>query len=154
MRGRLNDARKVYQTILIGDASKQTQNQTSLMWWNWAEMEWLSGDDQASLNVILKSVGLQGSRSGVTVLRAKRLLDDNAESTEAQLGWKEQDGWIKLRALLELLTGNEPLQMLRFLTNIFHHQTRLFKREPCNSIFNDALLLRNDFKASHATLFT
>lgn len=129
MRGRLNDARKVYQTILVGNASKQIQNRTSLMWWNWAEMEWLSGDDQTALNVILKSVGLEGSRSGVSILRTKRSLDDNAKSTQPQLGWKEQEGWIKLRALLELLTGNGPPQMLKVFDEHLPPSSKGFSRE-------------------------
>lgn len=113
MRGRLNEARKIYQTVLISNASKQPRKQTSLMWWNWAEMEWLAGEDQAALNVVLKSVSLQGSYSGVTILRAKRLLDDNSRSTASHYGWKEREGWTKLRALLELLTGDGPTDALR-----------------------------------------
>lgn len=73
-------------------------------------MEWLAGNDQAALNVVLKSVGVEGTRSGISILRAKRSLEDNVN---APIGWKEQEAWMKLRALLELLTGGEPIEVLK-----------------------------------------
>jgi hypothetical protein len=73
-------------------------------------MEWLAGNDQAALNVVLKSVGVEGTRSGISTLRAKRSLEDNVN---APIGWKEQEAWMKLRALLELLTGDEPIEALK-----------------------------------------
>ncbi|KAF9474100.1 hypothetical protein BDN70DRAFT_885209 [Pholiota conissans] len=109
MRGRLDDARKIYQTILVANSLKL---QTGFMWWHWAEMEWLAGDEQATLSVVLKSVGVEGPRSVITVLRAKRLLEDYATS-KGLIGRKEEESWIKLRILLELLTGDEPTETLR-----------------------------------------
>ena len=101
LRGRLDDARKVYQTVLIASRPKNTEQVVALLWWNWAEMEWLAGGEQQALNVVLKSVGMEGAGSGVTLLRAKRSLEDLGSS-------KEREPWIKLRALLELLTGHQP----------------------------------------------
>lgn len=112
MRGRLDDARKVYQTILISNKSNHSQIQTSLVWWHWAEMEWLAGNDKAALNVVLRSGGVEGPQSGISVLRAKRSLEENSTAKNL-IGWKQQEAWTKLRALLELLTGDEPTGMLK-----------------------------------------
>ncbi|KDR85329.1 hypothetical protein GALMADRAFT_234148 [Galerina marginata CBS 339.88] len=108
LRGRFDDARKVYQTILIASKPDQTRRGVSRLWWNWAEMEWLAGNDQQALTVILKSVRMESSESGVVILRTKRLIEEAAEIARGLNGWKEQECWIKLRALLELLTGYEP----------------------------------------------
>ena len=67
-------------------------------------MEWLAGGEQQALNVVLKSVGMEGAGSGVTLLRAKRSLEDLGSSPSA----KDREPRIKLRALLELLTGQQP----------------------------------------------
>lgn len=74
-------------------------------------MEWLAGDEEQALKVILKSVHLEGSCSDVTLLRAKRSLEDfvaNGDPTN----WKEREAWIRLRALLELLIGHQPTSAL------------------------------------------
>lgn len=105
LRGRLNEARKVYQTILITSKVDNSRPYVGCMWWNWAEMEWLAGGEGQSLNVILKSVGLEGSNSGVTILRGKRLLEELTDST-APGNRKGLEAWIRMRALLELLTGS------------------------------------------------
>ncbi|KAF8912990.1 NRDE-2, necessary for RNA interference-domain-containing protein [Gymnopilus junonius] len=104
-RGRVDSARKLYETILISSKPHSTQEGVGRLYSNWVEMEWLAGNDQQALGVILKSVDLSGLASGVAILRTKRSLEDAAESARA---WKEQEAWVKLRALLELLTGNEP----------------------------------------------
>ncbi len=111
LRGRLDDARKVYQTILIASSPSNTQHVLGRLWWNWAEMEWLAGDERQTLNIILRSVHLEGSGSGVTLLRAKRLLEDFV-ATEDVTNWKEREAWIRLRALLELLIGHQPTSAL------------------------------------------
>ncbi|KAF8973700.1 NRDE-2, necessary for RNA interference-domain-containing protein [Flammula alnicola] len=112
MRGRLGDARKVYQTLLIANKHDTSQKQAGFLWWSWAEMEWLAGGDQTALNIILKSVGMEGPDSGITILRAKRSLEDEADAAKASTGWKEHEGWVRLRALLELLTGHGPVAAL------------------------------------------
>ncbi|CAA7259932.1 unnamed protein product [Cyclocybe aegerita] len=108
LRGRPDEARKIYQTLLVASKPNASQHETGVLWWNWAEMEWLAGDDQQALNAILKSVGMQGVSSGVTVLRAKRALEDLAHSSGTENSWKAREAWIKLAALLELLTGGQP----------------------------------------------
>ncbi|PPQ67070.1 hypothetical protein CVT25_005671 [Psilocybe cyanescens] len=108
LRGRNEDARKVYQTILITSKPGKMKRNVSRLWWNWAEMEWLSNDHQQVLHIALWSVGLEGPLSRVAILRAKRSLEEIADTTRASNGWKEQEGWVKLRALLELLEGSEP----------------------------------------------
>lgn len=89
-------------------------------------MEWLAGQDEASLAVILKSVGVEGPL-GVNLLRAKRQLEDNIQRSSANPTWDKgrldprtdlkfdprelhsrRVAWIKSRALLELLTSSLP----------------------------------------------
>ena len=89
-------------------------------------MEWSAGQHEASQEVILKSVGVEGSL-GVNVLRAKRQLEDNIQRSTAspisgQDGldpWESRNNrmaWIKSRALLELLTSSLPAALV-FLDN-------------------------------------
>ncbi|KAJ2919274.1 hypothetical protein MD484_g1134, partial [Candolleomyces efflorescens] len=106
MNGRLDGARKVYHTVLVGSSVKHSSGG---MWWNWAEMEWLAGNEDQAMNVVLSSVGIDSS-SGVSILRAKRTLDELI-SSPAQ--WRNQEGWVKLRALLELLHGASMDEVLR-----------------------------------------
>lgn len=100
-------------------------------------MEWLAGGEHQSLNVILKATGIEGSGSGVGLLRAKRSLDDLAESTQTPKS-KEWEAWIKLRALLELLTGGQPGTAL----SIFDRHISLDDQGPFNeSLTTSSLLL-------------
>jgi len=89
-------------------------------------MEWLAGQYEASQTVILKSVDVEGPL-GVNILRAKRQLEDNIQSSLANstLGKDGMDpwdrcthrmAWIKSRALLDLLTSSLPTA-LTFLDN-------------------------------------
>lgn len=98
LNGKFDSARKVYHTVLVGSLRK---GKGGVMWWNWAEMEWLADNEKQAMNVVLLSVGID-SASGVSILRAKRALDDLISSSPE---WREQQSWIKLRALLELLNG-------------------------------------------------
>ncbi|KAJ6519696.1 NRDE-2, necessary for RNA interference-domain-containing protein [Mycena sanguinolenta] len=108
LRGRLDDARKVYETVL-STPSPPARPGIAQLWWDWAELEWLAGEADAALKVILRSAGVGGS-GGVVLLRAKRNLDDNASTAEDA---QAREGWVKLRALIELLTSNDPKQALR-----------------------------------------
>ncbi|KAJ7783652.1 NRDE-2, necessary for RNA interference-domain-containing protein [Mycena maculata] len=101
LRGRPDDARKVYETVL---SSHVARPETGRLWCDWAEMEWLARQPDAALKVVLRSAGVDGS-GGVMLLRAKRSLDDNANGVQH---WPEREPWVKLRALLELLTNNAP----------------------------------------------
>ncbi|KAF8634417.1 hypothetical protein AX15_000868 [Amanita polypyramis BW_CC] len=98
-RGRLDDARKVYHTVLVASAPSKQVNAAQL-WWDWAEMEWLAGMHQEASNIILRSAGIEG-KGGVGVLRAKRTLDEASRHSDR---WVERVAWVRLRALLELLT--------------------------------------------------
>lgn len=117
MRGRLDESRKIYQTVLIASKPARTVTGFSILWWNWAEMEWLAGNDEQSISVILRSTDLEGNNSGVAVLRAKRGLEDAAEaatpSQNDEVRIKEREAWIKLRALLEILSGKDVAAMLQ-----------------------------------------
>ncbi|KIP12478.1 hypothetical protein PHLGIDRAFT_97829 [Phlebiopsis gigantea 11061_1 CR5-6] len=101
LRGRLDDARKVYRTVL--SATNVDAPALGLLWWDWAEMEWLAGASDAALQVALRSTGTSGSGS-VVILRSKRELDGIHQGISDER-WKEREAWINLRALLELLTS-------------------------------------------------
>ncbi|KAI0050675.1 DUF1740-domain-containing protein [Auriscalpium vulgare] len=103
VRGRLDDARKVYETVLTAPTSSQSRLSTGPLWWDWAEMEWLARRPDAAIQVALRAAGVQGP-GGVAILRAKRTLEDTAREIPAAL-WKAREAWLKLGALLELLTG-------------------------------------------------
>ncbi|KAJ6604525.1 NRDE-2, necessary for RNA interference-domain-containing protein [Mycena vulgaris] len=108
LRGRPADARKVYETVLLSSPSPAARPGTGQLWWDWAEMEWLAGETDAALKVVLRCAGVEGS-GGVVLLRAKRNLDDNVSSAEG----KAREPWVKLRALMELLTSNGPDRALQ-----------------------------------------
>ncbi|KAJ7125708.1 NRDE-2, necessary for RNA interference-domain-containing protein [Mycena crocata] len=108
LRGRLDDARKVYETVLLAAPSVASRPGTGELWWDWAEMEWIAGKANSALEIVLRSVGVEGS-GGVMLLRAKRALDDNLNAIEQG---KSREPWVKLRALMELLTGGGPESML------------------------------------------
>ncbi|KAK2461663.1 hypothetical protein APHAL10511_006126 [Amanita phalloides] len=99
LRGRLDDARKVYHTIFVA-SSPPMQDGMVQIWWEWAEMEWLASRHEEVFNVILRSADIQ-ERGDVAVLRAKRSLE---VAFGCSTQWQERVAWIKLRALLELLT--------------------------------------------------
>ncbi|RPD81960.1 DUF1740-domain-containing protein [Lentinus tigrinus ALCF2SS1-7] len=112
LRGRLNDARKVYQTILI--ASHQTSPGSGTLWWDWAQMEWLARNDDVAQQVILMSSGVAGS-GGTALLRAKRHLESLLTQELLQAPWREREPWIKIAGLLELLTSSSPQAALTVL---------------------------------------
>ncbi|KAG6381068.1 NRDE-2, necessary for RNA interference-domain-containing protein [Boletus reticuloceps] len=109
LRGRIEDARKVYQTVLISTRHSPTQAFIGQMWWDWAELEWMSGDQDVALRVVMRSGNVDGT-GGMMILRAKRNLEDIINA--AQGLWKDREGWMKLRALIDLLTGSSLPGML------------------------------------------
>ena len=109
MRGRIEDARKVYQTALISTRHSPTQAFIGQMWWDWAELEWLNGDLDVTLRVVMRSGNVDGT-GGMMILRAKRNLEDIINA--AQGLWKDREAWIKLRALIDLVTGSSLSAML------------------------------------------
>ena len=112
LRGRLDDARKVYQTILI--ASHQTRTGAGALWWDWAQMEWLARNDDVAQQVILKSSGVAGT-GGIALLRAKRHFESLLTQELLQAPWREREPWIKIAGLLELLTSASPQAALAVL---------------------------------------
>jgi hypothetical protein len=74
-------------------------------------MEWLADQAEAAQGVILRAAGVDGT-SGVSILRAKRVLEGHIRTTSNS--WKEQEAWIKIRALLEMLTTS-PIAALSSL---------------------------------------
>lgn len=101
LRGRPDDARKVYQTILA--SSKAGSAIHSQLWWDWAETEWLAGLPDGATEVILRSAGSQGT-GGIAVLRAKRHFEEAIALSS--MHWKDREYSIKLWALLEILTAS------------------------------------------------
>jgi hypothetical protein len=103
LRDHIDDARKVYQTVLVATQHPAIDPFVGQLWWDWAELEWLSGDQNAALRVMQRSVNIEGT-GGMMVLRVKRSLDDTISCAHKQ--WKDREAWIKLRALLELLNSS------------------------------------------------
>ncbi|XP_006454634.1 hypothetical protein AGABI2DRAFT_114375 [Agaricus bisporus var. bisporus H97] len=138
MRGRLDEARKVYQTILIASKPARTAIGLSILWWNWAELEWLAGNDDGTLKIILRSVELEDGNSGVIFLRAKRALEDAARTTllhrHEKYKTKEQEAWVKLRALLEILTTKDVASMLQIFD-------RSIRADDCPDVASESLLV-------------
>lgn len=130
VHGRLDGARKIFQTVLVNSQPRPSQRGLSALWWNWAEMEWLSGKDEQALNVILRSAGVE-SATGIGTLRAKRALDDAISSATR---WSDCHQWVKSRALLELLSGEE----IRDVMALFDAQ---ISRLRCGEVDHESLTM-------------
>lgn len=110
IRGRVDEARKVFKTVLTASTCDPTTAGASQIWWNWAEMEWLEGGSDLAVDVILLFAGIKGNKSGAAVLRCRRMLEDGIQRASH---WKDREAWIKLRALLALLIGTAMMEVLR-----------------------------------------
>jgi hypothetical protein len=110
LRGRLEEARKVYQTVLASPTSTGSRLSAGPLWWDWAEMEWLAGDSDAATRVILRAAEVEGL-GGLAILRGKRALEATAREIPDTL-WKVREAWTRLGVLLELLTGNSSPSFL------------------------------------------
>lgn len=143
MRGWIEDARKVYQTVLISTRHSPTQAFVGQMWWDWAELEWLNGNQDITLRVVMRSGNVDGT-GGMMILRAKRNLEDIMNAAHGV--WKDREAWIKLRALIDLLTGSSLPAML----SIFDSQPAGVGEAPQESLmvaslvmlYNHAIILR------------
>lgn len=154
------EARKVYQTMLSSSAATDAADIT-LLWWNYAEFEWLSSQGDRALEVIMRAAEQLGTAEGINILRAKRRLEEIARELP-KARWKERQRWIKLRILLEILSGTvqgavgvaegfleEELEKgiqhesltVGFLLMLYHHSMTL--HNPCPP----ALLRENVHKA-------
>ncbi|KAI0348412.1 hypothetical protein BDW22DRAFT_1350623 [Trametopsis cervina] len=102
LRGRPDEARKVYSTVLPSAALETAGS--AVLWWDWAELEWQSNSTEATILVILRSTATKGSGT-VAILRSKRRLDELYQSCSLSQ-WKERQAWLRLRVLLEMLTAS------------------------------------------------
>ncbi|KAL4070834.1 NRDE-2, necessary for RNA interference-domain-containing protein [Scleroderma citrinum] len=109
LRGHLDDARKVYQTVLIAARRPPTHTFVGQLWWDWAEMEWLNGDQDVALRVVMRAGNVDGT-GGMMILRAKRNLEDIVNASHER--WKDREAWIKLRAVMELMTVSSAASAL------------------------------------------
>lgn len=103
LRGRLDEARKVYQTVLSSPASTRNRLSAGPLWWDWAEMEWLANDSDAATRVALRAAEVDGL--GLAILRGRRALEATAHEIPEAL-WKVREAWTRLGVLLELLTSH------------------------------------------------
>ena len=100
LRGRLDEARKVYQTVLSSPASTRSRLSAGPLWWDWAEMEWLTNDSDAATRVVLRAAEVEGL--GMAILRGRRALEAIAQVIPETL-WKVREAWIRIGVLLEVL---------------------------------------------------
>ncbi|KAA1468262.1 DUF1740-domain-containing protein [Dentipellis sp. KUC8613] len=115
LRGRLDEARKIYRTVTSTPSSSDNKLSLGPLWYDWADMEWLAGQPDAAIQVIFRAAGLDGTTGlGIATLRAKRILDDTARTIPGTL-WKVQESWLRLAALLELLTSSSSAECPLFL---------------------------------------
>jgi hypothetical protein len=149
LRGRPEDARKVYQNVL----TPQRASTWSQLWWDWAQTEWLAsgdknGNNSTILSVIMRSVGVQSQPgSGIALLRTMRALDDlimqssspiNYDSSPSKDGnqsvtsspllsswWKDREAWLLLRILLDLIAHGHSSAM-----NVANTFLRTIQYEP------------------------
>ena len=103
INNRPEKARKIYK-VALSSLSENEGASVVQLYWDAAEFEWLSSSNDAALEIIFRAVRQTGVRSGVQLLRAKRRLEDLAQETSGK-PWKYRILWIKLRILIELLTG-------------------------------------------------
>ena len=147
LRGRLDDARKVYHTVLLADSSPGRAGEGAV-WWDWAQMEWLAGNEDAAIQVILKSSRVSGS-GGIAILRAKRHFESFLiQHPESDTSWKERGSWIKVSALLELLTSSAQSALSVFDSHLdaLEHRTPAHENLTVASLsmlYNHAMVLKN-----------
>ncbi|KAG9013368.1 hypothetical protein FRB90_006089, partial [Tulasnella sp. 427] len=116
IRGRVAEARKVYEASLLSrplGIGEDTRPGAAKMWWDWAEMEWLTGDTSAAQKIIIRAVegsASAGTISGTVLLKTKKALEvivrERVRSGEE--GVKELVPLVNLQAVLELLAGANP----------------------------------------------
>ncbi|CCL98994.1 uncharacterized protein FIBRA_01002 [Fibroporia radiculosa] len=145
LRGRLDDARKIYQTVLSA-SSNSGSPEAMHMWWDWAEMEWLAGGSDVAIEVLVRSTAGQGT-SGVAILRAKRYLQESLAIT-SQETWKTRELRLKIWALLELLTASPHSALSVFDTQISKLTPQTISHESMTAasvlfLYNHSAVLRN-----------
>jgi hypothetical protein len=73
-------------------------------------MEWLAGESEAATRVALRAAEVEGF-GGLAALRGKRAIEATAHEIPETL-WKVREAWLRLGAMLELLTGNSLPSLL------------------------------------------
>lgn len=144
LRGKLKEARKVYQTVLT---SGQDRPGESTLWWDWAQLEWLERNDDAALQVIAQASGVAGS-GGTAVLRMKRHFRDLLAQTASDLHWKEREAWMRIAALFELLTSSMQSALSVFDSYLSGLQARSPEHESVTVaalalLYNHTTVLKN-----------
>ncbi|THH06938.1 hypothetical protein EW145_g3737 [Phellinidium pouzarii] len=103
MNGKNDKARKVYK-VGLDSLAQGNEDSVVCLWWGAVELEWLLSQNDVALELILRGAGQPGEQTGVHILRAKRRLEEICQQ-ENTSKWRLRLNWIKLRLLLELLTG-------------------------------------------------
>ncbi|KAG8906633.1 hypothetical protein FRB99_006421 [Tulasnella sp. 403] len=116
VRGKTLDARKIYATSLANQSISNGTPGVRRMFWDWAEMEWLDGDGEAALSVILRATGNGSGQLATGVLRARRKMDELLQASMKSLE-QNPDGspeeilelvsLANIAALLELLAKSD-----------------------------------------------
>jgi hypothetical protein len=143
-RDKPDEARKIYRVNLAQATASQRRPGELELWWDWAELEWLQGNVDAALQVLIIAVDVSDT-SSVDILRAKRAYD----AALAEGGSPDpmaNIALVKLRALLELLTSDSLLNTLA----IYHHYLHTPQFLPYTAE-HEALSLAATLSAFHYT---
>ncbi|KZS95938.1 hypothetical protein SISNIDRAFT_330589 [Sistotremastrum niveocremeum HHB9708] len=102
VRGKTDDARKVYEAALSGTTLQQAG--AIEMWRCYAEMEWLSGRSDSALMCLCRAanVNVGAQVAPVHILKAKQRMEVELSN---DMPHEVRAIWVYMRALLELLTS-------------------------------------------------
>jgi len=109
LRGELNDARKVYQTVFLSSKLPATDLGLPILWYNWARKP------ESHQNHITSSE-YRDRKFWSGILREKRKLEDAADTLTCSIidttEMKKREVWVKLFALSEIIAGKDAASML------------------------------------------
>ncbi|KIY45744.1 hypothetical protein FISHEDRAFT_76294 [Fistulina hepatica ATCC 64428] len=112
LRGRLDDARKLFKAVLLESRPPPQQAGCGTLWHNYAEMEWLDGKPNTALRVVFSAANIEGE-GGIAALRAKRYFADLLDDRTVSLRPKDREAWVTMLALTELLTTRDLQSALK-----------------------------------------
>lgn len=146
IRGRVSDARKVYEVTLEQAVGSQPPIGMAKLVWDYAEMEWLQGNGEAAKALIIR-FATAGQASGTVILRTKTMLAQARSSTLHNLGrqvmWAT-DGRLhqvvafsNLSALFELLITRD----VSSATSCYSLPGELSLSESSNSYLEESLAI-------------
>ncbi|KAJ1311121.1 hypothetical protein OPQ81_009622 [Rhizoctonia solani] len=143
-RNKPEEASKIYRVNLAQASIKERRPGELELWWDWSEMEWLRGNVDDALQIIVMAVEV--SSTGPTdILRAKRAYDASLkDGVPGDL--MTRVALVKLRALLELLTTDSLASALAIYN--YHLQTPHFLHHTAE---HEALVLSAVLCAFHYT---